>query len=207
MLFNTPVIYALDLFGVVVFAVAGSLAAGKKDMDLFGAVVVALATALGGGTLRDLILGAYPVFWISDPTYILVTVAASLFTFVVARRIGPLGGLLRVADAFGLALFTVIGVKKALSLDVAPLISVMMGVMTGVAGGMIRDLLCGEIPLVLRAEIYATASLCGAVAFVLLAPLLPSERSALILAAGVTLGLRLAAIRWKLSLPAFPRAD
>lgn len=202
-----PVIYALDLFGVAVFAVTGSLAAGRKRMDIFGALVVALATALGGGTFRDLILGAHPVFWIADPTYIVVVAAASMLTFAAARRLGPLGSLnraLQIADAFGLAVFTVIGARKALSLDVAPLISVIMGVMTGVAGGMVRDILSGDIPLVLRAEIYATASLCGAVAFVLLVPALPSERAALIAGAGVTLALRLAAIRWKLSLPVFP---
>lgn len=202
-----PVIYLLDLFGVVVFAVTGSLAAGKKRMDLFGAVVLALATALGGGTLRDLILGAHPVFWIADPTYIVVASVASILTFALARFLGPLGKLLKVADAFGLAVFTVIGVRKALGLDIAPLISVIMGVMTGVAGGMIRDMLSGEIPLILRTEIYATASLCGAAAFALLSPVVASERVVIIAAAAIILVLRLAAIHWKLSLPTFPFSE
>ncbi len=194
-------IYILDLFGVVVFAVAGSLAAGRKDMDLFGVVILALVTALGGGTLRDLTLGVSPVFWASDPLYILVVVAAAILTFVLARSFDLPKRLLLIADAFGLAVFTVIGVRKALGVGVHPGIAVMMGVMTGVAGGMIRDVLSGEIPLILRREVYATASLCGAGAFVGLLRLFPETPLSTIAAVGVILCVRLAAIRWNLSLP------
>src|SRR5512141_2272378 len=161
-------IHLLDLFGVAVFAITGSLAAGKKHMDLFGVVVLALATALGGGTLRDLILGAYPVFWISSPTYIFVSTGVALAVFFLARFVRPPARALTFADAFGLAVFTVIGADKAISLGVPGSIAVIMGVMTGVAGGIIRDMLSGEIPLVLRKEIYATASLCGAATFAVL---------------------------------------
>ncbi len=197
-------IYALDLFGVAVFAITGALAAGEKQMDLFGVVVLALATALGGGTLRDLILGAYPVFWISDPTYIFVGTAAASIIFVLARFVRPPSKALKFADAFGLAVFTVIGTSKAISLGVPVSISVIMGVLTGVAGGIIRDILSGEIPLVLKAEIYATASLCGAITFAVLTNYfhlmhLPSSASITIV-----LAIRLAAIHWNLSLPHFP---
>jgi uncharacterized membrane protein YeiH len=115
-------LYFLDLFGVAVFAITGSLAAGKKRMDLFGVVVLALATALGGGTLRDLILGAYPVFWISDPTYIFVGTGVALSIFVLARFLRPPAKTLAFADAFGLAVFTVVGTEKALSLAVPALL-------------------------------------------------------------------------------------
>jgi uncharacterized membrane protein YeiH len=196
-------IYLLDLFGVAVFAVTGSLAAGRKRLDLFGVVVIALATALGGGSLRDVILGAHPVFWIADPTYVLVAVAASVTTFALARFRRPQSGILLVADAFGLAIFTVIGSQKAASLGVSPVIIVIMGVMTGVVGGMIRDILSGEIPLILRTEIYATASLCGALVFVGLRPLIPNESLTIAIAVVIVLALRLAAIRWRLSLPVF----
>ncbi len=197
-------IYLLDLFGVAVFAITGALAAGKKKMDLFGVVVLALATALGGGTLRDVILGAYPVFWISNPTYVFVgtTVAVSIFT--MARFVRPPARALKFADAFGLAVFTIIGTEKALSQGVPVSIAVIMGVMTGVAGGIIRDILSGEIPLVLKAEIYATASLCGAITYAILIrnfPAMPMPAPAAII---VVLGIRLAAIHWKLSLPVFP---
>jgi len=198
-------IYILDLFGVVVFAVAGSLAAGRKHMDLFGVVILALVTALGGGTLRDLTLGISPVFWASDPLYILVAVAAAILTFILARSFDLPNRLLLIADAFGLAIFTVIGVRKALGVGVHPGIAVMMGVMTGVAGGMIRDVLSGEIPLILRREIYATASLCGAGAFVGLLHVFPETPLSTIAAVGVILCVRLAAIRWNVSLPVFAR--
>lgn len=198
-------IYLLDLFGVAVFAITGSLAAGKKKMDLFGVVVLALATALGGGTLRDVILGAHPVFWISNPTYILVGTAAALSTFLMARSVRPPAKALNFADAFGLAIFTVIGTQKSISLGVPGTIAVIMGVMTGVAGGIIRDMLSGDIPLVLKAEIYATASLCGAVVFAVLTEYVPSMPLPAPTAIAVTLSLRLAAIHWKLSLPIFPR--
>lgn len=197
-------IYILDLFGVAVFAVTGALAAGKKRMDLFGVVVLALATALGGGTLRDVILGAHPVFWISNPVYIFVGTAAAVSIFILARFVQPPSKALQFADAFGLAVFTVIGTAKAISLGVPGSIAVIMGVMTGVAGGIIRDMLSGEIPLVLKAEIYATASLCGAVIFAVLTkyyPLLPLPAVSAII---VILCLRIAAIHWKLSLPVFP---
>ena len=200
-------IYLLDLFGVAVFAIAGSLAAGKKHMDLFGVVVLALATALGGGTLRDVVLGAYPVFWISDPTYLLVGSIASLLTFWAASVIKLPIKLLQIADAFGLAVFTVIGTQKALGLGTSPVISVIMGMMTGVAGGMIRDILSGEIPLILRAEIYATASLCGALVFVVSYRFFPSGNIVLLISVLVTLALRLSAIHWKLSLPSFSPKD
>ena len=200
-------IYFLDLFGVAVFAITGSLAAGEKQMDLFGVLVLALATALGGGTLRDLILGAYPVFWISDPLYIFVGTAVAVLIFVLARFLRPPAKALKFADAFGLAVFTVVGTGKALSLGVPGSISVIMGVMTGVAGGIIRDMLSGEIPLVLKAEIYATASLCGAVIYVALTDRFPFMPLAAPVAITAVLALRLAAIHWNLSLPVFPSAQ
>jgi uncharacterized membrane protein YeiH len=197
-------LYFLDLFGVAVFAVTGALAAGKKKMDLFGVVVLALATALGGGTLRDVILGAYPVFWISNPTYIFMGTAVAVSIFIMARFVRPPAKALKFADAFGLAIFTVIGTEKAISLGVPGSIAVIMGVMTGVAGGIIRDMLSGEIPLVLKAEIYATASLCGAITFAVLTKHFPAMQLPAPAAITVILALRLAAIHWHLSLPIFP---
>lgn len=196
-------LYYLDLFGVIVFAITGSIAAGRKHLDLFGVVVLALATALGGGTLRDLILGARPIFWVADPLYIYAATAAALATFIVARLPATANTILQNADAMGLAVFTVIGVEKALTLQAPPSIAILMGVMTGVVGGMIRDILAGEIPLVLRREIYATAAICGAAVHVFLIRLLPSANLAVALTIGLILAVRLAAIRWQLSLPVF----
>lgn len=200
-------LYLLDLFGVAVFAITGSLAAGQKAMDLFGVVVVALVTALGGGTLRDLLLGRAPVFWVNDTLYLIVVVITSLLTFWLTRMRPPTGQTVRrallVADAFGLAIFTVLGARITLESGANALIACIMGVMTGVAGGVIRDLLANQIPLILRSEIYAVASLCGALVYVLLLALQFDAAQATIPAVLTTLILRLVAIRRRWSLPRF----
>ena len=197
--------YALEHFGVGVAAITGVLAARGKQVDLFGVIVLALVTAFGGGTLRDLLVGDRPLFWIRDPSFLLNASGVALVAFFAARFHEFPQFVLLVADAFALALFTAIGVKKALAFDLAPSIAVAMGVITGVAGGMMRDVLTGEIPLVFRRDIYlyATAALCGASVFVLLRKLALAEQTNMVIAAGVTLALRLAAIRWKLGLPVF----
>lgn len=191
----------LDLFGTAVFAITGALAAGRKHMDIFGVVVLGCVTALGGGTLRDVILGIHPVFWISDTTYLGVAAVAAVGTFLMAQRWRlPSKGLL-YADAVGLAVFTVIGFQKGLQGTHEYSIGIVMGVTTGVAGGIIRDLLSGEIPLILRREIYASASLCGAVLLTLLYPLRLPHLFSIVVAALATLIIRLAALHWRLSLP------
>ncbi len=197
-------VYGLDLFGTGVFAISGALSAGRKQMDLFGAVVLALVTAVGGGTFRDLVLGRTPVFWVGDATYIVLAVGAGIAAFVMARYARCLIGMLAVADAVGLATFTVIGTRIAMDQGATPVIAVMMGVMTGVVGGMLRDVLSGEVPLVLRREIYATASLIGALIYVLLAQNWGHSPGNVGAAALVTLGIRLVALRWHLTLPRFP---
>ena len=194
-------LYWLEQLGVAVAAITGVLAARGKRVDLFGVVVLAVVTAFGGGTIRDLTLGAVPVFWVADGNYIVTAVATALVTFVVARFHEFSNRALLLADAVALAFFTMIGVKKALVFAAPAPVAVTMGVITGVAGGILRDILTGEIPYVFRKEIYfyATASLCGAVVFVWL----QHWPFSLLIGAAVTLGLRLAAIRWKLALPLF----
>ncbi len=132
------------------FAISGALTAGRKSMDLFGVVVVAVITAIGGGTVRDVLLDAHPVFWIQDPTYLIVILAATAATLLYARFRRPPQASLLVADAFGLAVFTFIGAQMAYSAGVSDLIVVLMGTITGVAGGVMRDVLCAEVPLILR---------------------------------------------------------
>lgn len=194
----------LNLFGTAVFAVGGALAAARKGMDLFGVVVCAVLTGIGGGTLRDLCLGVQPVNWVTDSTGLKIAILFGLLTFAYVRfrRLAyiPLK-FLNVADAVGLAVFTVLGCKTALVRDAGPLIAVIMGMLTGSGGGIIRDAFSAEIPLFFRKEIYATACLVGGGAYLgLLAFSLP-EDWAMLGGAAVTLGLRLAAIYWELSLP------
>jgi uncharacterized membrane protein YeiH len=195
--------YWFDIFGVVVFAITGSLAAGNKNLDLFGGLVLALVTALGGGTLRDVILGNYPIFWVADLSYIYVVSGTALVMFVIARYKKIPARTLLVADAFGLAIFSVLGTQVALQQGSPAVVAIIMGTLTGVAGGIIRDILSNEIPLILRQEIYATAALAGAAGFVGLRQLWDINQLNLALAAALTLGLRLAALKWEFSLPVF----
>lgn len=194
-------IYLLDLLGTAVFAMTGSLVARKKQLDIFGVIVIALVTAMGGGTLRELILGVTPVFWVRDPNYVLMALLGVALTILLVRfNLLPQRPLL-LADALGLALFTVIGTEAALSANVSWMIAIMLGTMGSVAGGIIRDILSDEIPLILRKEIYATASILGAATFIAATYLqLPPAVSSL-LGAGVTLVLRLLAIWHEWSLP------
>ena len=197
---ETLLIYMCDLFGVAVFAMSGALAARQLRMDPFGAIILGSVTAVGGGTLRDLLLG-YSVFWIAENSYIYVIMISALLTMIWPLKRGWPYRIMTLADAFGLALFTVLGMERALQADVSPLIAVIMGVMTGVAGGIIRDLLSGQIPLILRREIYATASLAGALTFIGLLHLQVPNSWSMLIAMAVVLVIRLTALRWKLALP------
>ncbi len=196
-------IHALDLFGIAVFAVSGALSAGRKSMDVFGVIVVAVVTATGGGTIRDVLLDRHPVFWIGDPTYLVVILVAAIATVIFTRFQRPPRVSLLVADAFGLGLFSIVGARIALEAGAPILIAVLMGAITGSAGGLLRDILCAEIPLILRRHIYAVASLIGATVYVLLEEVgLALTISAPVGAATVFL-LRLAAMKWNLQVPSF----
>lgn len=206
--YNSPImnfitaIYYLDLLGTLVFAITGLLAASRKQLDLFGAIVIAMVTAVGGGTLRDLILDV-PVFWTQKTIYIYVIVVTTLFVFFFSRHFQLPVRLLLFLDALGLAVFTVIGAQKAFELGFSDPIVIMFGVMTGVVGGVIRDVLVGEVPLIFRKEIYATASFLGASTLLLGFYYLPSQELAAILALIVVFGLRVLAIQKNYSLPVF----
>ena len=200
-------LYWLDLFGIVVFALSGALMAGRYKLDPFGVVVLASVTAIGGGTIRDVILDT-PVFWITNTIYLYVILITAVLTILIIRRPKRIPKrFLLIADAFGLALFAVLGTEKALSLGVPVTVAVIMGTITGVAGGMIRDVLCNVIPMILRQEIYATAAILGGSLFALFQHLGWPEDIALITAMLGALALRLAAIYWQVSLPAFQIVD
>ena len=197
----SSVVYALDLFGVAVFAVSGALAAGRKGMDLFGVMVVSAVTAVGGGTLRDVLLDNQPLFWVRD--YLLVAFGAAALTLAYVRASRPPRGSLLVADAFGLALFTVIGARVAREAGAPALICVLMGAVTGSAGGLLRDVLCAEVPLLLRRDVYALAAVAGASLYVLLEGLGVAVTVSAPVSVAAVLALRLAAIRWDLHAPSF----
>lgn len=200
-------LYILEMIGTAVFAVSGALAASRAGMDIFGFSVLALMPAIGGGTFRDIVLGRFPVFWIEDNSYVAVAVVAALGVYFFADRPGFRKTLLVWMDAAGLALFAVLGTGIALDVGTSALIAVMMGVSTAVLGGMIRDIVCNEIPLILSREIYATAAFAASIAYVV------AERAgvgdSLALVAGVAVGfaVRGAGIVFGLSLPNFRPRD
>ena len=189
--------------GIAVGATSGVLAAKGKRIDLFGVLVLALAAAFGGGTTRDVLVGSTPVAWMRHPEQMITALVAALITFFGARWLRMPHRLLHLADAVSLAFFVMLGTGKGLALEFAAPVAVLLGVVTGVAGGIVRDVLLGEVPAVFRREIhlYATAAGAGAVIYVMLY----SVNSLAAATAGflTVLTLRLAAVRWKLSLPVF----
>lgn len=193
-------IYGVGIAGVAAQAAAGVLDAGRKPFDLFGLVVVALAAALGGGSLRDVLLGR-SVFWIADQHYLIAAIVASLATFALVRFVRLPSRLFLLPDAIGLALFTVSGTQIALGLGATWLVASLMGVITGSFGGIVRDVLCNEVPLVFSGELYATAAWVGALTLVALAGAGVSPGWAALAGGSVVLLTRLCAIRFKWRLP------
>ncbi|MEO1246210.1 MAG: trimeric intracellular cation channel family protein [Pseudomonadota bacterium] len=195
-------LFVLEMLGTAAFAISGALAASRKNMDIFGFFVMALMPAVGGGTLRDLILDR-PVFWLASPAYVAVALAAALAVFLGHFKPGGRLRLLVWMDAVGLALFAALGTEISLAYDAGPLVAVMLGVATGVAGGMIRDVICNEIPLVLTGDIYATAAFAAGVTYVGANALELSRDLSLLAAVLIGFAVRAAGIRYKLSLPSF----
>lgn len=195
-------LYWVGLAAVAVNALTGVLDSGRKQMDLIGALLVGVATALGGGTIRDLLLDRN-VFWVVDQTYLIVALGTGLITFFLARLLHLPPKLFLIPDALGLALFTVVGTQVALQWHTPWLVASLMGVMTGVFGGVLRDILCNDVPLVfLKGELYATAAWVGALSMIALEAAEVSSVTASWLAMGLILAIRLVAMRYSITLPA-----
>lgn len=195
------IIYLLDLIGTFVFAISGIRMAARTDMDVFGASVVGFVTAIGGGTVRDLLLNSHPVTWMADMAYPAVILAAVPFTFFMGKKLNNYGKTLFIFDTIGIAMFTIIGMEKALSFGLNPFMAGMMGMISAVVGGVTRDVLCRQVPLIFRKEIYATACLLGAVIFYLGLELkLPDNLNYLITTA-VIISIRTVSVKWEWSLP------
>ena len=191
----------LDLAGVFVFAITGALAANRSGMDIFGHIVLALLPAVGGGTVRDIILDA-PVFWISAPIYIWLIIAAATLMFLFPPRAGRKMKFLEWADAVGLALFCGLGTAKAYALTGNVTVSVTMGIVTASVGGIMRDIVINEVPLILQKEIYATAALAGGLVYCASLNITGNEALSLLLCGCVAFAIRGSALIWGWSLPA-----
>jgi len=195
------ILYTLDLIGTAAFAASGAWAGVRRDMDLFGVLVLGLVTAIGGGTLRDVLLGDFPPFCLKDQTYLYLSLLVALLVFFLHPLMQRINYPLQIFDAVGLGTFVVIGTSKGLQFNLGFLGSVIMGVMTATAGGVVRDILSNQVPLILRREVYASACMVGGALLVLLhASPIPKPLSLLLAAASVTT-LRLLAIRHNWALP------
>jgi uncharacterized membrane protein YeiH len=192
----------IDYAGVAVFAISGALAAARKNFDLLGVVVIATVTAIGGGTVRDVLLNR-DVFWIVKPAHLYVILGAAIATLAYTRRFRPPERALAVADALGLAFFSVSGAQIAEAQGLSGVVVVVMGTLTGAAGGVMRDVLSAEIPLILRkGQIYATAAIVGVILYLLLQPF--TDRSIAAFAGMICIAaVRLGAIVWNWTLPVF----
>jgi uncharacterized membrane protein YeiH len=198
----TEIRHLLDLAGVAVFAVSGVLTAGRKRLDWLGVAVIAVVTAIGGGTLRDVLLQRYPIFWVADRSYLLSILGATAFTLFYVRFRKPNPRALLIADALGLAFFTIGGVQIAEQSGLSNLLAILMGTITGVAGGIIRDVLCAEIPLILRkGQLYASSSIVGAALYLMLERTILSPEAAALVGMGAIVAVRFAAILWRWELP------
>jgi uncharacterized membrane protein YeiH len=190
------------LIGVAVFAASGALAAVRRSLDPVGVLVLAIVTATGGGTLRDVLMGRHPIFWISNPWFIGVSALAAVLTWLWVRKFPPPDRALAYADALGLAFFSIAGAQIAEAGGLAPFAATIMGAITGCAGGLIRDVLVAEVPLVFRrSELYVTACVAGVALYFCLEALgLPVEVASVFGMATIAL-IRLVSIRWAIMLP------
>ncbi|WP_349617469.1 trimeric intracellular cation channel family protein [Azotobacter salinestris] len=194
-------LYVLDLLGVAVFAASGALAGMLARLDLFGVLVLASITAVGGGTIRDVLLGHYPVFWIKDSGPLLTILAATAFTVVWVQYLPVPRDALVVADAFGLALFAISGAQVAERAGCHPLVTILMGTLTGAGGGVVRDVLSAKVPLILRQDIYATAAIAGILLYLVLRALKVPTAGTFVAGVVTVAATRLASIAYDLQLP------
>ncbi len=198
--------YALELFGTFFFAISGAMAMHDKEHDWFGAGFTGFITAIGGGSLRDVLLGSYPLVWIKDINFLYAILIGVLFALLFFTRLVRLKRTFFLFDTLGISFFTILGVEKALSLGVRPEIAAIMGMFSAVMGGVIRDTIANEMPVIFRKEIYATACLAGALVYLLLDLQTPLDRNInLLVSITVIIVIRILAVKFNLALPGFKK--
>lgn len=193
--------FLIDILGTIAFAISGVLVAMEKKLDLFGIFIIAFVTAVGGGTLRDILLGSTPVVWLMDPTYSIIILASVVFAIVFIKQLKYLRTSLFLFDTIGIGLYTMVGIEKGLSAQLLPVMCIALGTITASFGGVIRDILCNEIPVIFRKEIYATACIIGGLSYFLLIRLPFGDTFAYIASILVIIGVRLLAVKFHIALP------
>lgn len=195
------IIYSLDILGTFSFAISGALVASKKKFDLFGVIIIAFITAVGGGMMRDILINYHPINWIGDLNYIWTILIAVLFTFLFKSKILPLSKTLFLFDTIGIGVFTLLGTEKGLDFGLHPFIAAVMGVVSAVMGGVLRDVLTQKTPLIFKKEIYALACFIGAFVFLILHTLKVVHHIQYIATILTVVIIRLIAVKFHLELP------
>ncbi len=195
--------YILDILGTIAFAISGALVAMNKKMDPFGVFIIAFVTAVGGGTLRDVLIGRQPVIWMTDITYVLLISCSVFIAILFRKKLKYLQKSLFLFDTIGLGIFTITGTEIGINAHFHPIISIALGTMTASFGGVIRDILCNEVPILFRKEIYATACIFGSIAFIILHHLNIDQTIVYISTTFIVIAIRLVAVKYKLTLPTF----
>ncbi|NQZ44973.1 MAG: trimeric intracellular cation channel family protein [Flavobacteriaceae bacterium] len=193
--------FAVDILGTIAFAISGVLVAMEKRLDPFGVLIIAFVTAIGGGTLRDMLIGNTPVVWMQDLTYVVTIVATVVFGVLFAKQLAYLRTSLFLFDTIGIGLYTLVGIEKGIDAGLLPVMCIVLGTITASFGGVIRDILCNEIPVIFRKEIYATACILGGSSYFLFLKLPIEQPIAYALGIAMVIGLRLVAVRFGIKLP------
>jgi len=197
----------IDILGTIAFAISGVLVALNKRMDPFGVLIIAFVTAVGGGTLRDVMIGIEPVSWMKNMTYVYVIIATTAFAVLLRNKINYLRTSLFLFDTIGIGLYTVVGIETGLNAGLHPLICIALGTMTACFGGVIRDILCNEIPVIFRKEVYATACILGGLTYFLLRKFMEDTNLIFVIAIVVVIVIRLVAVKFKVSLPSLYKKE
>ena len=199
--------FAIDILGTIAFAISGVLVAMEKKLDLFGVLIIAFVTAVGGGTLRDMLIGNTPVVWMRESVYIFTILGTVIFAILFVNQLKYLRKTLFLFDTIGIGLFTMVGIEKGLSAELMPIMCIILGTITASFGGVIRDILCNEIPVIFHKEIYATACILGGISYFLLIQLPIENAYAYIAAILIIILVRILAVRFHIALPSIYRSQ
>ena len=199
--------YTIDILGTSAFAISGVLVAMQKRMDPFGILIIAFVTAIGGGTLRDILIGITPVGWMKDMTFTYVILGSTVFAIIVRSKINYLRTSLFLFDTIGIGLYTVVGIEKGLNAGLHPIICIALGTISACFGGVLRDILCNEIPVIFRKEIYATACILGGIIYFVMRYLPINDNLIFVIAGAVVITTRLLAVKFKISLPSLYKKE
>ena len=195
------VLFVIDVLGTFAFAISGALVALDKKFDMFGVLIIAFVTAVGGGMLRDILIDAHPINWIGNLNYVYIIVAAVVCTFLFRSKIAHLSKTMFLFDTIGIGVFTLLGLKKGLAFDLHPVIALIMGMISAVFGGVLRDVLTNNVPLIFEKEIYASACLAGGIIYLILDFLHVQEHVNFVISASVIVAIRVVVVKFKLELP------